>query len=211
MYRIQISTENIDYIPHFLSSFQKLVWVFFSFLSCMFTTLPQGCTCSIGAAENPEGWLRASLLSILGILEVGRCPVNPQPTLGHPQGVGAPPSAGVPSSPGGRCLWRCLIFSLCLRSSVSGIVLDLRAWHQGRLGKPSRSPVRHRGLTSIEAALSGEAGLWPGARTKGLVLVFRADLCGCFSLLGYIFLLTKMISSPFPLVGLILSLVIIKC
>ena len=53
------------------------------------------------------------------------------------------------------------------------------------------------GLTSIEAALSGEAGLWPGARIKRLVLVFHADWRGCFSLLGCVFLLTKMVSSLF--------------
>lgn len=61
MYRIKISTENIDYIPHFLPSFQKLL-CFFSFLSRIFTTLPQGCTCSIGIPEDAEGWLHVSLL-----------------------------------------------------------------------------------------------------------------------------------------------------
>lgn len=57
------------------------------------------------------------------------------------------------------------------------------------------------GLTSIRAALSGEPGLWPGARTKHSILVFLADLCGCFSLLGRIFLLTKIICSLFFFTG----------
>lgn len=48
---------------------------------------------------------------------------------------------------------------------------------------------------SIKAALSGEAGLLPGARTRCLVLAFHADLSGWFSSLGCIFFITKIISS----------------
>lgn len=132
MHRIQISTENI-FSPVFRSWF---VLVFS--LSCVLTALPKGCASSIGAAADAACWPALSP----GDLENGQMPngqINIQPSLGHPQGVGASCSPCVWGSPTVGMMWRDAsadlpFISLCLCSSVSSCS-GLRCLAPGQAGE----------------------------------------------------------------------------
>lgn len=142
----------------------------------------------------------------------GHMPDQAQPHLDHPQEVGPVAAPEYSSAQVGDTSGD-LPLSLFAYSPQTLALSWVKAPDSRTGGDIFQVSCMTRELMSIMVTLSGEAGLWPRARTKYLILVLCADLCGCFSLFDCIFLLKIYIFFQpfFPLVGLILSLVIIKC